>query len=433
MIAKSSRRSAKRAFGIIAISMVLCLLIIPLPLVSCAPEQVIGRLLICGDIDSKTFKPLNIGDEYSIDSKQIFAAVKVTGVRGSDRWRFIWRNADTGEVIADSTNIYSPDRSSFMEGYLSNKLLPGEDGVMIAEPGNYIVSYYHNEDLMGTAGFIINRPEVSMLEAGFYRGIDERGEPVDAGDIFSQKDIIYMSMKVDYKIKGDSYKIKWFTGDEFLGEEDLIINKSCYMPGYIVFQLMNKDQKPFPVGTYKAQIFYTDRMMGEYFFEVAAEEFTEGVFSGEALYQNDEFGFTVIHPDGWSLTEENIEAGPTVRFAPEDGIRQIIINIWVFKKDYSPVAEQYSSFADKLMVKQIGQENESGIEKTESEKTIGDTEVVEVKYDKIEETDEGWSMTFSFFKKNSILFLFMRLTDTVYVDYAEKVVDTMINSISFTE
>ena len=42
-------------------------------------------------------------------------------------------------------------------------------------------------------------------------------------------------------------------------------------------------------------------------------------------------------------------------------------------------------------------------------------------------------MTFSFFKKNSTLFLFMRLTDIVYIDYGEKVADTMIGSISFIE
>jgi len=433
MIAKLLIRSKKRRFRIIIISVVLCLLIMLLPLAACVPQQIIGRLLICGDIDSQTFEPLNIGDEYNIDTKQIFAAVKVAGVRGSDEWRFIWKNADTGEIIADSTNIYSPDRSSFMEGYLSNKLLPGEDGVMIAEPGNYTVSYYHNEDLRGTAGFKIKKPEVSILEAGFYRDIDGRGEPVDAGDVFSQKDIIYMGVKVDYKIKDDSYKIKWFAGDEFLGEKDIIINENYYMPEYIIFQLMNRDQKPFPVDRYRVQIFYNDRVMEEYFFEIAAEEFIDKIFSGEALYQNDEFGFTAIYPDSWSLIEENLEEGPRVKFIPEDDIRQIEIEMWVLKKNYSPEAGHYSAFADELMIKKIEQEDGSGIEKTESEKTVGDMEIFEVKYDKWKEADIEQSMTFSFLRKNNILFLFMRLTDTIYIDYAEKVVDTMINSISFTE
>jgi len=433
VIVKIPLRSTKRAAGIITVFIAILLLSISFPLLSCGPRQVFGELLMCGNIDSQTFEPLNIGDEYSIDTEYMYAAVKIAGVRGSDEWRFIWRNTDTGEVIADSTNIYSPDRSSFMEGYLSNKLLRGEDAAIIAEPGNYIVGYYHNGDLMGTAGFIIKDPEANILEAGFYGDIDEKGEPVQAGDIFSQKDTIYMGVKVDYKIEGDSYKVKWFADNEFLGEEDLIIKENYYMPDYIIFQLINKDQEPFPAGMYKVQIFYADRMMGEYFFEIAAEEFTEKIFAGEASYHDDDFEFTVIYPDGWSLIEEDIEAGPRVRFAPEDGIRQIIINMWVFKKNYSPAAEEYSSFADKLMVKQIEQEDESGIEKTESGRTIGDIEVFEVKYDKREEADEGWSMTFSFFKKNSTLFLFMRLTDIVYIDYGEKVTDTMVDSISFTE
>ena len=428
-----SYRSIKRSAGTIIVGVILCLLIIALPLASCTPKQMIGEILICSNIDNEAFEPIDIGDEYSIDSEQIFAVVKVSGMRGSDIWRFIWRNADTNEIIADSTNTYSTDKSSFIEGYLPNKLLPAVNASIIAEPGNYTVSYYHNGNLARTAEFKIKKPETSILEVGFYKNIDTEGRPEQKNDIFSQKDAIYMGLEVDYRIKGDNYKVKWFADEKSLGEEELIIGESHYMPGHIIFQLINENQKPFPVGHYKVHIFYADRMMGEYFFEVAAEEFTEDIFTGGTSLHNEDFGFTVIYPDGWSLVEENIEAGLKTKFAPEDGIRQIIINMWVLKEDYSPAVDGYSSFADELLIEQTEQEDEGSIEKIENEKIVEDIEVFEIRYDKKYEADAGWSMTFSIFKKNNMLFLFTRLTDTVYIDYAEKVVDTMIKNISFTE
>ena len=433
MIIKSLQQSRKKIFQGIIIFVSLVLLTVPISLLSCTPEQVIGRLLICSDIDDQTFEPSGIGDEYNIDSKQIFAAIKVAGIRGSDEWRFVWENADTGEVIADSTNIYSPDRSSFIEGYLSNKLMPGEDGSMIAEPGNYIVNYYHNDKLKGTAEFTIKWPEVNILETGLYRDIGEDGVPSNRSDVFFQEDIIYEAIKVAYMVEGDNYKIVLLSGEKFLIEEDLTIDKNYYKSEFIIFKLMNEDQIPFPVGTYTVRIFHNNQMMEEYYFEVIADEFTEMIFSGESIYKNDEFKFTVLYPDRWLLTEEDMEAGSKARFTPEDNVRQILINIWALKENYSPAAGEYSSFADKLLSEQTGQEDESGIEKTESERTIGDMEVYEVKYANVEESGEARSMTFSFFKKNSMLFLFMRLTDAAYIDYGEKVVDIMIDSINFTE
>jgi len=118
---------------------------------SCYPQQDFGELLICSDIDGLTSELDGIGSEYSIDSGQIVAAIDITGARGSDVWLFIWENIDTGEIIADPAGI--------VEGYLSNKLLKDEGNPIIIPPGDYRVSFYHNNGLLRTSDFTIKRPD----------------------------------------------------------------------------------------------------------------------------------------------------------------------------------------------------------------------------------------------------------------------------------
>lgn len=422
-----------KAAGIVLLASALFLSALPFSLSSCTHREVFGEMVICSDIDSQTFEPVDLGDEYEINSSQIVAAVKVSGIKGGDRWRFTWRNSDTGKVIADSANIYSTNNSAFVEGYLSNRLLPAEGASIIAEPGNYSVSYYHNGELKAESGFIIKKPSPKIEEIGMYKGLDENGEPETESQVFYQGDEVYAAIKLDYKLSGEKYGIKWYQGDVLLGEEEYYIRENSYIPGYIIFQLINESQEAFPVESYKLEIIGSGRIVEEYIFEVIPEEYSDSIFAGDQAYINDEFGFEITHPDGWFIVEEEIEAGIKTGFTPDDRIKKIIIDMWVLKKDYSPEPADYSSFADKLLAEQEDQDQEGDIEKTESSGTAGDIELFEVRYDNIDKTGGGWSMTFSFFKKDGLLFLFMRLADPSYIDYSEKVVDYMIGSISFNE
>ena len=85
----------------------ICSIILSSQIVSCAPEQVFGELIICREVDSTTYEPKNECDDFDIEVVQVFAAIEVSGVKVEDIWRFTWKNLDTGEVIADSTNVYS--------------------------------------------------------------------------------------------------------------------------------------------------------------------------------------------------------------------------------------------------------------------------------------------------------------------------------------
>jgi hypothetical protein len=388
---------------------------------------------VCGDIDPQTFEPVDLKDEYEIHSSQIAAAIKVSGVKGEDRWRFTWINSDTGEVIADSTNTYSKNNAAFVEGYLSNRLLPAEGAPVIAEPGNYIISYYHNGELKAEAGFTIKQPSPKIKEIGMYKSLDENGDPETESQVFYQSDDVYAAIRLDYKLSGEKYGIKWYKGDVLLGEEEYTIKENSYVPGYIIFQLINESQAAFPIESYRLEIISSGRVIEENIFEVIPEEYSDSIFEGGQAYVNEEFGFEITHPDDWLIEEEEIEAGIKTGFTPDDSIKQIIIDMWVLKKDYSPEPADYSSFADQLLAEQKEQDQDGDIEKTESSGTAGDIELFEIRYDNIDEAGRGWSTTFSFFKKDSLLFLFMRLTDPSYIDYSEKVVDYMIGSISFSE
>ena len=85
------------------------------------------------------------------------------------------------------------------------------------------------------------------------------------------------------------------------------------------------------------------------------------------------------------------------------------------------------------MQEQMEQEEAGNIEKNEGLVERNGLEIFEASYDNINEAGGGWSMTLSFLKKDSLLFLFMRLTDQAYIDYGENVVDYMIGTIDFND
>jgi hypothetical protein len=400
---------------------------------SCYPQQDFGELLICSGIDELTSEPDGIGSEYCIDSDQIVAAVDITGVRGSDVWLFIWENIDTGEIISESSGNYSRSPSGIVEGYLTNKLLKAEDTAIITPPGNYRVSFYHNGGLLRTSDFTIKRPDINILEFNFYKSVDNNGNPSEAAEIFSQNEQIYAAMKLNYEIEGDSYLIEWFNDGRLLGEEEYVVRESCYLPGYIIFKLINKEQGPFPVGNYNTRVSSSGLALGEYFFEINPVAFTEDIFGGRNNYRDDDYNFSVIYPDAWSIDKNDMESGTKIRFFPIDDIRQMIINMWVLQEGYYPEEEDFSGFADRLLAEQTGEQAEGELSRTEKEKVVGDIKVYEVKYDNTGKGKDGWQITFSFLKKNGVTFLFMRLTDRFYINYAEKVTDYMIDSINITE
>lgn len=415
--------------NILIIAVVICCIILSSQMIACTPEQVFGELIISREINNTTFEAENISDNFDIEVDQIFAVVEVSGAKAEDKWRFTWKNTDTGEVIADSTNVYSTETTGYIEGFFSNRLVPNGNGSIIAEPGDYSVSFYHNGELKTSGEFSINKPSVEITGVSFSRGIDEQGNPIEEGTEFLQRDTIYAAIKVSHQLEGEQFSIKWFKGeDKLLEEESFIIDKNQFVPGYIIFHLINEDAKGLPIDTYRVEILYEGGMAGEYYFDIIPDEFSIDLFSDGLKYINEDHLLEFDYPDNWSFTEVEIESGLKVQLTPEETEKNIIINIWALGEKYSPGEDDYIDFADKLLDEEVVPEGGDGIERTDEYKTIGDVEVFEVEYRNNEEGDSAWYITFNFLKNNDLLYLFMKLSGPDYLDYAQKVLDRMIGS-----
>ncbi|MES0341256.1 MAG: hypothetical protein ABUK08_02970 [Candidatus Humimicrobiaceae bacterium] len=350
MLKKSGNWSLIRIRNIFVTAVLICCIILSSQIVSCAPEQVFSELIICREVDSNNFEPADACDNFDIEVDEIFAAVEVSGVKAEDRWRFTWKNLNTGEVIADSTNIYSSEATGYIEGFFSNKLVPNGNGNIIAEPGDYLVNFYHNGELKATGEFKINRPSVEILEVSFSKEIDEQGNPVEKSKEFLQRDTIFAAIKVNYKLEDDQFGIKWYKGeDEFLDEKSFRVEESLYAPGHIVIRLINKGGKALPVDIYRVELFYEDEIVDEYYFDIIPDEFSIDLFSDGSKYINNDHLLEVDYPDDWSFIEEEIESGLKVRFIPEETEKNIIVNIWALGEKYSPEEDDYIDFADKLL------------------------------------------------------------------------------------
>lgn len=432
ILKKSGNRSPAKIRNIFITTLVICSIILSSQIVSCAPEQIFGELIISREIDSSTFEPDDVSSDFDIEVDQIFAAVEVKGVKAEDKWRFTWKNLETDEVIADSTNVYSTEATGYIEGFFSNKLVPNGNDNIIAEPGDYSVSFYHNGELKSTGEFRINKPSVEILKVSFSKDIDEQGNPLEESKEFFQRDTIFTAIQVNYKIEGDQFSIKWFkSGDELLEEESFIVDEDLYYPGYIVIRLVNEGGKALPVDIYKVELFYEDEIVGEYYFDIVPEEFSLDLFSNGLKYINSEYLLEVDFPDDWSFIEEEIEGGLKVRFTPGETEKNIIINIWALDEKYSPKEDGYIDFTDNLLDQEVIPEGENGIKRTDDHKVIGDIEVFEIEYRNNEEGDTAWSVTFNFLKNDDMLYLFMRSSSLDYLDYAQKILDRMIGSLKF--
>ena len=88
MILKKSDSRSPAKIRNIFIALVICCVILSTLIISCAPEQVFSELIICREVDDITFKPIDACDSFDIKVDEVFAAVKVSGVKAEDKWRF---------------------------------------------------------------------------------------------------------------------------------------------------------------------------------------------------------------------------------------------------------------------------------------------------------------------------------------------------------
>jgi len=390
---------------------------------SCAPEPAFEELIVCEEIDSKTFAPVAQKDEFDVGVKVIYAVTKVSGVRASDSWRYIWKNIDSGEIISDLTGKYSSKETGYLEGYFSSCIHLREGGYIIAEPGDYRVAFYHNDELKGSAVFKIKVPETKIIEVILANEVSEEMEPARTANQFNHLDVIYACVKLNYLIEGNTLDSKWyFEEDRLINENRYDISENYYEPGYVTFNIFNED--PWPPGNYSVEIYLNKALHGKYDFEVIKAEV---VF--ENIYENDEYMFSMHYPDDWEYEEAEIDDGVRVDFLPPREEINIIISVMLLDEKYS--GNQILKLADKISDEASSSNNWKQVDKVEKNKQLGEISYNEVSYKYTDNKEDGWVMTLSFITQNNKLYLFMGLTDAESEDLAEEIYYGMLDTLTF--
>jgi len=401
------------------------------PISSCTHQPGFGNLTICSEIDMVTFAPLEVKNSFDIGVQKILATIEVSGTKAEDLWRFTWTNEDTEEVIADSTDRYSRESSGYIEGYLSNYITPGKEGSIIGEPGNYRVDFYHNSQFVGSASFVIECPEMEITEVVLSNEIDEAGQPAAVMESFHPDDIIYTSLRLNCRIKGETVGVKWYRSEnELLGQKEFTIDKDYYLPGYIVFMISN--DKLWPVDSYRIEIFRNGLTDSEYNYEVTEGEVSDATFNLRNIYQNEEkYRFSILYPDEWNYEDDESDEGLEIDFMPDSDNISVAVHMRVLKEGYAPSEEEYSDFADGILKNIVDSSGVAEVQKTESTGEVNDITYRQINYHYPGEDKDGWDVDFIFINKNNMLYLLIRVSDLYYQIFADNVYMNMLNSLSF--
>ena len=397
---------------------------------SCTHKLSFGDLTICGEIDMVTFAPVEVKNNFDIDVQKIFAVIYVSGARAQDVWKFVWINENTGKIIAESTNKYSKEDKGYIEGYLSNCLTPGKEEGIIGEPGNYRVDFYHNNQLISSAGFIIESPTMEITEVILSREIDEAGQPLSATESFYPDDAIYTLVGLNCQISGETVGVKWYKGeDELLGEKEFNIVENYYLSDYIIFKITNDEL--WPISDYKIEVDHNRLLEGKYYFKVVKKDIPDATFNKNNIYIKEEYKFSICYPDDWNCGDDESEAGLEVDFIPGSDNINVIIRMRVLKEGHFPSEENYSDFSNQLLNDLVASNDTPEVEKSESTGEIGDVTYRQINYHYPGEDKDGWDVDLIFINRSNMLYLFLKVSDIYYKRFADKVYKNMLDSLSF--
>ena len=241
-------------------------------LLSCVHQELsFEKIIISENIEENTNLPINPKTEFEITSKQIFATIKYTGAKGSDSWQFKWFNRDSGEVILDSNKKYNESQpNAYFHGIIASNIQTTEEA-KIFQPAVYEVEYYHNNELKQSASFKVKKPELSIIEVSTASTIDIKGAPVIRTEQFKLNQIIYVCIKLDYLISGNTIKALWKKADDsIIQEEEIELTTDYYETSYLWFNMkLNENKGPAQPGKYKVEIYFNDNLYITSYFEVS--------------------------------------------------------------------------------------------------------------------------------------------------------------------
>lgn len=333
------------------LALILFITLVPLS-TSCSITATFGNLIICESVNKDTAEPVNAKSEFDLFTKEINATINVQNIKGSDNYRFLWKNNKTGAVITDMSGKYQPGKTEYGSGWFSSKMSVQEGKAAAILPGDYTVEFYHNGELKSTASFKVNKPEVKILQVSLTNKVNDKAEPVNITQEFGTGEKIYACVQTNYLVPGDIYKAKWYDEkNNIINETSISIkDEDTYgQPSWIAFS----GDKPIPAGKNKVEIYLNDVKFNEYSFtitdtkktQIGAITFDKGNIFAEA---QSKYFFTIKYPDNCEYTWQEDTTGMNVQFNPlnkNDGYSTMMM---VLNEGSAPKAADYTAFADKI-------------------------------------------------------------------------------------
>jgi len=414
----------------VALITIFCISLIPISS-ACTPKLTFENIVISSIIEKDTYKPLDTKTEFEVTDQHIYATVKYSNTKGGDNWRFKWTNLGIGETALDKGDQYNKDqKENYFEGIIESEIYP-QDESSIIPPGDYKVEFYNNGELIKTATFKVNKPQVKISEVSLANKVDQNNAPVTTTQEFKSNETVYACVKVDYQIIGNTLKAQWKSSTgELLSETKTDLTVDYYSPSYVTFSFQ-WETGVIPAGNYKVEIYLNDNLYGSFDFEVTGEVAEVAVmFDRGNKYSSTDFGFTIAIPDNWTYEESKTAEEVDLSIAPSSqnlpvGLQFIATNSL---GDYS----SYEKFADDSSAIAAEQQSWTFFEKSKSDAVLENgTPCKEYYYGYTDNDDNNWLMGYCFAENKDKIYWLFFVTDESNSDIATAVYIGMLNSLTF--
>ncbi len=397
---------------------------------SCTPKLSFENIVISEDVKKDTNEPINPKNEFDISAKQIFATVKYIGTKGSDNWQFKWTYLESGEIVLDKGEKFNKDEpDTIFEGIASSNIYTLDD-TKIIPAGNYKVEFFNNGELINTANFKVNKPQMEIIEVKLANAVDNSGVPLKETQQFSPSETVYATVKLDYMVTGNSLKGLWKdSAGKVLNEVRYDVVDDYYVePSYLWFSLeLTGGQVPIGPGKYKVEIYLNDSLYGTYDFVVLEGSLIS--FNQGTVFANDDFAFSIAIPDDWTYTENETKGEVGFSLAPPTDAP-----VSFFFTAGSPIAyKPYKDFSEKASEDAAKQQSWTYVESSENNLVLKNgTPYKEYMYKYTDKDSGSFIFVYSFIENKSNLYLFIAIAnDDISGDVAQAVYYGMLDTLIF--
>ncbi|MCG9479828.1 MAG: hypothetical protein K9H14_06410 [Actinomycetia bacterium] len=399
---------------IVAGSLILLFLLIS---AGCSPAAEFGELAVCRKIDSQTYRPLAVEDEFEVDDVQIFATIEVSNVDSSHFWSFRWTNEQSGQVLASNSGQYMENSNYYVSGYFASSLKASPEEGIIAVPGTYRVEFFHNRELVDSKSFNITQPQLKILQVCLASQISEEGKPAGTSEEFHNCQDIYLYLDINYSIDGTKLGVEWFREDQSLALSELVLEGNDWHRTHRVFKL--ESGKGLVLGSYRADIYVDGRLDRSIAFEV------ENNLEANQVYRNDDYGLSLQLPQWLEPEETETENFHQINFVPRDSVQDLRLGVWIMDKDKAPAEKEWDEFSQRLATENIAEEY--GIEFASSQPA--DTGYV---YTYNSSDGNYWELRLNFEQGGDYFYIFSGVAEEYYVEDMNHIYTEMLDSIDFS-